>query len=428
MLSPHRYHKYCSLLLLLILGFSCVSAQELSLTGKTDKRSPFYEPGEAMIFRITLEQGRQPVSGKRLRWSRTGDDGITDSGEAISSTEPLVITTSTNQPGFVRIRVAMLDDNGNEFTDQNQHKVIFDGGAGVRPEALQGVAEPADFDAYWQRQKQRLAAVPLQVLESVQLPNQIDGIDTYDIKITCAGNAPVSGYYSKPANAANGSCAAKLNFHGYGIRSSNRNDEQAATAGKPMIVLNINAHGIKNGQPQEYYTELANGRLKNYAFNREENAAPESAYYNGMALRVLRALEFLKSQPEWDGKTLIVEGGSQGALQALWAAGLDADVTQLLANKPWACDLGGGTLGRLTGWRPEYTPALDYFDPIHHARRIRAQTRITSGLGDYVCPPSGLAVLYNNIPAGIPKRIEYLQGATHGNNPPRMARYAIESK
>lgn len=135
-----------------------------------------------------------------------------------------------------------------------------------------------------------------------------------------------------------------------------------------------------------------------------------------MFLRLMRALEFLKAQPEWDGKNLIVTGGSQGGLQALAAAGLDQQVTFCLAGKPWCCDLGGVTLGRQRGWRPGYTPALGYFDAANHAKRIRAFVLVDIGLGDYVCPPSGVTAMFNNIPSAN-KKLVYMQGATHGFTP-----------
>ena len=39
-----------------------------------------------------------------------------------------------------------------------------------------------------------------------------------------------------------------------------------------------------------------------------------------------------------------------------------------------------------------------------------------AGLGDYCCPPSGVAILFNNIPG--PKKINWVQGSTHGYVPP----------
>ena len=82
-------------------------------------------------------------------------------------------------------------------------------------------------------------------------------------------------------------------------------------------------------------------------------------------------------------------------------------------------------MNRLRGWRPEFTDALGYYDPVNMAKRIHCKTSITSGLGDYVCPPSGLSVLYNNIKA--PKTIQYIQGSTHGYNPPKPKTQTLTS-
>ncbi len=37
---------------------------------------------------------------------------------------------------------------------------------------------------------------------------------------------------------------------------------------------------------------------------------------------------------------------------------------------------------------------------------------LRGGLGDYICPPSGVAILWNNIPGN--KKITWVQGSTHG--------------
>jgi len=198
---------------------------------------------------------------------------------------------------------------------------------------------------------------------------------------------------------------------GYGVSSI------GPDARDNMLTFSINAHGIENGREPEYYKKLQETELKNYAFSKQENSDPETAYFNGMMLRVMRALEFVKAQPEWNGKELIANGGSQGGLQCLTAAGLDKDVTKCMAWKPWCCDLGGVKLGRICGgWRLEFTEALGYYDPVNHAKRIHCDTTITSGLGDYVCPPSGITVLFNNL-AGK-RNITYIQGSTHGFDPP----------
>jgi cephalosporin-C deacetylase len=423
---PLRPLRSALIILSAIFANPCFGG-DLLLLGATDKPAVSYQPGEKMTFEVRLVRDGEPVEGTRLSWVRSGDDGLREKGEAISSAKPLVIGTSLEKPGFVRVLVTALDEKGQPLVNEQKKEIVFDGGAGVEPAKLHSVPEPKDFDAWWTAQKALLAKVPLEVIEQKPVPEQRADVETFDVKIACAGGMPVSGYLSKTKNLQPRSAVARVSFQGYGVSPASRQDEWAGKFGKPVIALNINAHGIENGLPREDYVALSKARLKGYAFDPEQNAKPETAYYYGMALRVLRALEFVKSLPEWDGKTLIVEGGSQGGFQALLAASLDPAVTRCVAVKPWACDLGGITLGRLKGWRPDYTPALGYFDPVNHAKRIRCETRIVSGLGDYVCPPSGISVLYNNLPATTPKRIEYQQGATHQTTPPNVAKFVIEN-
>ena len=401
----------------------CVTASmagTLSLDWSTDKEPVSYLPNDPMTFKVQLVDDGKPLAGKTLKWSRSGDDGKSAKGEGTSSeAQPVEIKTSTDKPGFVHIEVSVFNGDGTPVKDAKNNPLKFDGGAGVEPTKLEGYPEPADFDAFWQKQKAKLAAVPMKA-ELKEVAAKKPGFKVYDVKIDCAGGKPVSGYLSIPENAKPKSLGAQVCFHGYGVGGA---DQQSWSG---MIVLDINAHGIENGREPAYYDGLKNGALKGYAFNNEENARPETAYFNGMMLRLLRAMEYVKSRPEWNGKTLVAAGGSQGGLQAITAAALDHDVTQCNAYKPWCCDLGGIKLNRLRGWRPDYADGLGYYDTATMGKRIKCPTSITTGLGDYVCPPSGVSVLYNNIKA--PKTIEYTQGSTHGYNPPNPKKQTLDSK
>jgi cephalosporin-C deacetylase len=402
----------------LFLCGATLYAGTLSFKGECEKPKAVFEPGEKMVFKIQLLEDAKPVAGKKLKWTRTGDDQKAETGEALSSDQgPLVLTNSIGQPGFVRIFVNALDEAGKPLKDAQGREVTFDGGAGAGLDRLAGIPEPKDFDAFWARQKARLAAVPLKATLT-NVPSKNPAILVFDVKVDCAGGKPVSGYLARPTNAVPKSLPAQVNFMGYGVSSANPDLQPG------KITFSINAHGIENGRDAGFYKELKEGVLKGYAFDAKENADPETAYFNGMMLRVMRALEFIKSQPEWNGKELIVSGGSQGGLQALNAAALDTNVTRCLAFKPWCCDLGGITLGRLRGWRPDYTNALAYYDPVNQARRITCETVLNTGLGDYICPPSSVTVLYNALKA--PRKIEYIQGATHGLDPPGAQRFTVE--
>ena len=52
----------------------------------------------------------------------------------------------------------------------------------------------------------------------------------------------------------------------------------------------------------------------------------------------MRSLDYVKSLPEWNGKVLIVKGGSQGGAQSIVAAALDNNVTMMIAEVPAMCD------------------------------------------------------------------------------------------
>ncbi len=373
-----------------------------------------------MVFKVQLLEDGQPVAGKTLKWLRTGDDQQSSKGEQASSqTEPLEIKTSLAQAGFVRIEVSVLEQDGSPIKNSYNAPLKFEGGAGVDPGTLQGYDEPADFDAFWSKQRDHLSEVPLKA-SCKEVTSQNPDFQLFDVQVDCAGGKPVSGYLSIPKEAKPKSLQAEVSFKGYGVSGANQKFRPG------FISFNINAHGIENGREPEYYKALSAGELNHYAFNKAENANAETAYFNGMMLRVMRALEYVKSRPEWDGKRLIVSGGSQGGLQAITAAALDQDVTGCTATYPWCCDLGGVKLGRIRGWRPDYTDALGYYDAANMAKRIRCPVSLAAGLGDYTCPPSGVSVLYNNIKSS--KNITFVQGATHLYFPPNPTKQSLSSK
>lgn len=173
---------------------------------------------------------------------------------------------------------------------------------------------------------------------------------------------------------------------------------------------------------------MSNGHT--HGFDPKQNSDPETAYFCGMTYRVMRGAEYLKSRPEWNGKDFIVTGASQGGLQAIWAAALVPGVTSAMVQIPWCCDIGGTSIGRNHGeWYVQWVPALGYYDPANMARLIPKGCRVAvthAGIGDYTCPPTGVAVFYNNLTCS--KMIKWSQGATHGYTPPERQNFVKEGK
>lgn len=402
------------LALCLLLAGGLAEAAEFAIRGTTDKDVAIYKPGEPMVFTLRVLDGETAVAGKTLKWTRTGDDGKTEKGEGVADAAGLKVTTALDRPGFVRLLVHAYGEDGTKLqgfiggwgASKTGH-IVFDGGACVEPEKLQPVPEPKDFDDFWTSAKAKLAAVPV-TAELQELPSKNPKVKLYAATIACAGPKPATGYLTVPANAKDKSLPAIVQFQGYGVNKHN----PPGWLNEGAIFLELNAHGMELGKDDAYYKQLQQD-LRSYCFKNDENADREKTYYFGMALRALRALQYVKSRPEWNGKVLQSNGGSQGGMQGLWGAGLDSDVTSSDVWSPWSCDFGGITLGRQRGWRPDYNEALNYFDPVFFARRITGKVHVIANLGDYTCAPSGVWMVYNGVPHER-KSMLVKQGCSHG--------------
>ena len=402
-----------------------LDVDRLTLKGYTTKEVPFYTIYEPIEFVLEMDFGGQELEGNyTLDWSCSGDDGVTQKGQS-AATEPVHIQTVLDRPGFVHVHALLRDPDGKAVVNAKgvgeAGKVTFDGGAGVDVEQIHGIPEPPDFDGFWKRQLAKLDELPLAVNYMTEVPSPMEGVKVYAVSVACPGPAPVTGYLAIPEGAAEHSLPAIVRFQGY----STNLQQVSRWLSKSAVIFEINAHGydlLKAHDPEtgkQYHQDYVAALKSNgysYAFDPAQNQNPETAYFNGMALRVLRALQFVKSLPEWDGKTLEARGGSQGGLQTIWAAALDHDVTSAFPEVPWCCNLAGKSCGRMApSWGIPYVKELNYYDPIHLAKRIPKSCSVNvvrAGLGDYTCPPSGIAAFYNNLEC--PKEIKWVQGSTHG--------------
>ena len=269
-----------------------------------------------------------------------------------------------------------------------------------------GTKSPKGFNAYWEQERKELRALPMDVKfgrnESADFVNVC-----FDTEINCTGTKPARGYFARPLKAAPRSLPIVVLVHAAGVKGEwcKSKPEEAlryAKMGKGALVFDLNAHGMLNGQPDEYYNQLEAGELKDYYFQGLENK--DDFYFRGMYLRLMRTLDFITTLPEWDGKRILVIGESQGGGQALAAAGLDERVGAVVATVPAMCDWGGTLVGRKGGWPQPFTypgdrekmkKTLPYFDTAHLIRTSKATILVEIGLIDDTCPPTSIYAAVN---------------------------------
>jgi len=390
--------------LLFLTAALSLSAQTPTLVLKavTDRPLALYKVGETARFDITVTQDGKPLPKGQVVCTLSKDGVEPKRTETLAVQDGKASLTGTlSEPGFLLLRV-----------DAPGQKVFAQAGAGFDPQTIQpSLPVPEDFDRFWAAQKAALGQVEMKsTLTPITSP--VPGVDAFDAQVTCLG-APVSGYYGKPKEAKAKSCPAILFVHGAGVSGSSLGALAWSAREGGMLSMDINAHGLPNGKPKAFYDEQAKGPLNGYRFI--GRADREQCYFKGMFLRVIRALDFLTAQPEWDGKTLIVYGGSQGGFQAFAAAGLDERVTFFCASVPAGCDHTGIMAGRVNGW-PKLVTITDgkpveaelqtarYFDNVNFASRAKCRgAAVTVGFIDTVCPPTSVYAAYNSLT--VPKNI-----------------------
>ena len=378
-----------SVIFILLFNFVSV-AQQISLT--QSKSTGIYQKNETI--KVTLKATDVNVDSLQVYADRNYSQTAQWHTIPTPKEELILFEGSYSEPTSMVFRVRVGD------------KVKATGFVVDTEELVPATKRPKDFDQFWKKEKKNLRSLSMKVKK-----NPVDNIDPdfmcSDMEINCTGPKPARGYFARPANAKKGTLPIVLFVHAAGVNgdwclSKPETALKYARMGKGTLSFDLNAHGMLDGQPQEYYNDLQTGELKNYweigAENREEN------YFLGMYLRLQRTLDFLCSQPEWDRKRILVIGESQGGGQALIAAGLDHRVSAAVATVPAMCDFGRKLIGETGGWPNPFTFNKDeqkmkntfpYFDAAHMLKGSKATLITEIGLIDYTCPSFGIFAAIN---------------------------------
>ncbi len=382
-----------------------VLAGSVKLDVNTERADSVYKIGDEVKFLVSATSGGKPLATGTVRYVLS-EDGINRlaQGTVELGAQPAVVVGCMAKPGFLRCKVAYQPKAANGKKPPRSVTAMI--GVAISPEEIKlSLPVPDDFDEFWAAQRKKLAAMPMES-KFTPVDSGSPKMECFDVQVNCPGGAPVSGYFGRPKDAKPKSLPAVLWVHGAGVRSSSlANAKKAARLG--MLSMDINAHGIPNGKSKDYYVNRSKTDLADYRHRGRESR--ETLYFNGMFLRLMRAIDFMVSQPQWDGKTFIVVGHSQGGAQALAAGGLDERVTFIASGVPAMCDHSGAAINRVAGW-PKIVPngsdgkpdakilaATRYIDCVNFASRAKADAIMSVGFIDVTCPATTCYAAYNQL-------------------------------
>ena len=307
----------------------------------------------------------------------------------------------------------MLDENGRPLSGPGVCKhhmkktVVSEIGAVFDMDRIASpVREPGDFDEFWAKRRAEVRAAPLEP-ELTELDSGIAGIRLFAVRFPVVRGIMASGYLAYPANARRGSLPAQIFF-----QSMTYGDVPRKTALGPAvrgaIAFAATWHGLPCGRDGEYYRQT----LRRYHQGGKRGFGDREKWVSGdMFFRVMRELDFLKTRPEWDGRTLVASGGSLGGAQSAFAAMIDKNVTLALINVPSFCECNAAEAGRTPyrAFRQNPDPAFFdfgfYFDAVNFGRRITCEVYVCTGFTDESCFPSNVIAFYNAIPAATKKKL-----------------------
>lgn len=392
-------------------GWGAGWAQEIKV--RADHPDAVYQAGQVATFRIELFQGE--TAGITNVHYVLKQGGLTDIQHgAVALTGGVgAINVSLHEPGTVLAEVKAKTSAGKEL------KALA--GAVFSPEGITpSMPQPDDFDAFWAAKLKELKATPIKPVLQTGASYK-SGVEYFTITMDGFRGTKIHGQLARPTHP--GKLPALLIVQWAGVYPLQKS-WVIGPADEGYLVLNISAHDLPIDEPEAFYKKLTDGPLKDYPAI--GNSDREQSYFLRMYLSAYRAADYLTQRPDWDGKTLVVCGTSQGGLQTVMLAGLHPRITAAMANVPAGCDHTGMLVGRAPGWpqwnmkagnadKQKVLETSRYFDVVNFAAHIKCPLLVSAGMIDQTCPPAGVMAAYNQ--AQGPRELVILPLSNHhGDN------------
>jgi len=268
-------------------------------------------------------------------------------------------------------------------------------GAAVAPTKI-GITtpRPADFDAFWDGKLAAQAKIPINpVLTPVE--TDVPGVTLSIFELDALGSK-ARGYIAKPVGDGRFPAVIQLQYAGvYALNAG----AVARRAAEGWLIINVDSHDKVPSDPS--------GNIPR-TYQAIGNTDRETSYFLKMYLRDSRVLDYLLTRADWDGKTIVLMGGSMGGQQSLALAGLRPEkISAVLVCVPAGADSNGDLHGRKAGYpnwpsdNPDVMKTALYFDTVNFASRIKAPVLAGMGFIDTISPPAGVWTLLNQIPGPV---------------------------
>ncbi|HEY1207466.1 MAG: acetylxylan esterase [Bryobacteraceae bacterium] len=368
------------------------AAQPLSFT--PFHKNGIYDIGDKAGWTVTLAPGAAAAASKYDYVIKKNNLDAIQTGTLDLSSGTATLEVTLNEPAMLYVEVAA--------------EPAIHLGAAIAPWKLQpSVPRPSDFDSFWDAKLKALSEIPINPVLTPTATSTA-GVELYTVKLDSVGSH-VQGYLAKPSREGKFPALVVYQYAGvYALRPETVTDRAA----EGWLAFNVDSHDL----PPSEATGVTN------TYQSIGNTGRETSYFLNMYLRDARAIDYIASRPDWDGKTIVVTGTSMGGQQSLVAAGLNLKVTAVLVNEPAGADSNGDLHGHKAGYpnwtsdNPKVMQTALYFDTVNFTSRIKAPVLAALGFIDTLAPPAGIWIAVNQIPG--PKEVVPMVESDHNNITP----------
>ena len=320
-------------------------------------------------------------------------------GKANLKNGKTIISVGTmERPGFLDLRLTAKIEN-----KSYPHHIKV----GFSPHLLKPYTKnPLDFDDFWNETLEKARKTKLTYTIKKEDKYTTDEFDCFLLKIRTDNNHYIYGYLTKPKNDGKGKkYPVVLCPPGAGVKTIKEPMRNTYYAKNGFIRLEMEIHGLNPEMTPEQFEEISTafGGENYYLENGIDDK--DNYYMKHVYVACVRAMDYLTSLPEWDGKNAFVQGGSQGGALSIITAGLDKRVTACVANHPALSDMAGYLDGRAGGYphfnklnkmlTPEKVDTMAYYDVVNFAMRVECPVYMTWGYNDITCPPTTSYIVWN---------------------------------
>lgn len=359
-----------------------------------------YRTGEQAKIEIQLYRYGIPQDGVEVSYA-LGQELLPSERQGrvkLKNGRAVISVGTMRNPGFLDC-VLKADIAGKSCT----HHVKI----GFSPEKLRPYTQqPADFVEFWNKAKNEAQQCPMTFTTKYVPEYSNEKVDCYLVKLQCYKKGQhVYGYLTRPK--AKGKYPVVLCPPGAGVKTLKEPMRHRFYAEQGFIRLEMEIHGLNPELSPETFKDLS-ASFGDYLLKGLDDR--DNYYMKKVYLACVRAIDYLTSLDEWDGKNVIVQGGSQGGALALITAGLDSRVTLCVANHPALSDMAGYKAGRADGYPHFFTKlnnyhtdtqeklqTMAYYDVVNFARQINIPVYLTWGYNDNTCPPTTSYIVYNTL-------------------------------